>query len=58
MKATFENWELVIRIQANVTDPPPSASGKTRIVSSTHGALTTTLTVQGKPVKINLNAYV
>ena len=56
MKVTIENNELVIRIE--LTDPRPSASGKTLVVATSGGNKATTATVQGKPVIIGLNAYI
>jgi hypothetical protein len=56
MKVTIENNELVIRIP--MTDPRPSASGKTLVVASSGGNKATTATVNGKPVIIGLNAYI
>lgn len=48
---------LVIRIPVN-SNPPPSSSGKTLTVASTHGFQTTPVTIDGKPVKVSLNASV
>lgn len=56
MKVTIEGKELVIRIE--LEDPTPSASGKTLVVASTRGNMTTAATVNGKPVIIGLNAYI
>lgn len=36
----------------------PSASGKTTVVASTNGNQPTSITVDGKPVIIGLNAYI
>lgn len=36
----------------------PSASGKTMVVASTNGNQATTITIDGKPVIIGLNAYI
>lgn len=47
MKVTLEGSDLVIRIPANVTNPPMSKSGKSRSVL-----------VQGKQVVVGFNAYV
>lgn len=58
MSVTLKNGKLVIEIDANVANPPASASGKSRIVASTNGNLTTSVMVQGKPVVIGLNAYI
>lgn len=56
MQATVEGNELVIRIP--MTDPRPSASGKTLVVASTNGNVRTTVMVAGKPVTVGLNAYI
>jgi hypothetical protein len=56
MKATIENQELVLRIP--LQEPTPSASGKTLVVASTHGNMTTSAQIAGKPVIIGLNAYI
>ena len=57
MKVTIENNELVIRIP--VQNPPqPSKSGKTLIVATSSGNVTTSCMVDGKAVIIGLNAYV
>lgn len=57
MKVTIENNELVIRIEME-NPPQPSASGKTLVVASSRGNVTTSAQVQGKPVVIGLNAYI
>jgi len=36
----------------------PSKSGKTMLVASSGGNVTTTATVDGKPVTVGLNAYI
>jgi len=56
MQVRIENNELVIRIK--MQDPAPSKKGKTLIVATTHGFVTTTVEVDGKPVVISLNAYI
>ena len=48
----------VMTIEIDMQAPAPSASGKTLIVASTHGATPTTATVNGKPVTVSLNAYI
>ncbi len=45
-------------ITADLETPTPSASGKTLVVCSTRGNLTTTAQVNGKPVIVGLNCYV
>jgi hypothetical protein len=58
MKVSIEKGELVIRIPANVKNPPESASGKTLIVASSHGNQKTGVQVLGKELTIGLNAYI
>jgi hypothetical protein len=57
MKVTIEGKELVIRIPVE-TPPRPSKSGKTMIVASSSGNVTTPCVVDGKQVVIGLNAYI
>ena len=57
MKVSIEGKELVIRMDLE-EQPTPSASGKTLVVASTRGNMTTSVLVQGKPVIIGLNAYI
>ena len=56
MKATIQGDKLVIEIE--ITDPRPSASGKTLVIATSGGNKATTATIQGKPVIIGLNAYI
>jgi hypothetical protein len=55
--AEIKDGNLVLTIPMNPA-PVASASGKTKIVASTHGNIVTTATVDGKPVTIGLNAYI
>ena len=57
LEAKLVGKKLVITIDMN-EQPTPSATGKTLVVASSHGNQPTTLTVQGKPVVIGLNAYI
>jgi hypothetical protein len=45
---------IAIPLQA----PRPSSTGKTLVVATSGGNVTTTATVDGKPVTIGLNAYI
>jgi hypothetical protein len=55
MNATIKNGQLVITIPVN--DPmPPSESGKSLLLASTHGAVN--LAIDGKVVAVSVNAYV
>lgn len=56
MKVTIEKGVLVIRIP--MTEPTPSASGKTLSVASTHGNQKTDVEVDGQRVIVGLNAYI
>ncbi len=56
MKATIKNDTLHIEIPLQT--PTPSKSGKTKIVASSGGNVTTSALVDGKPVTIGLNAYI
>ncbi|MHC1766122.1 MAG: hypothetical protein AB9869_17780 [Verrucomicrobiia bacterium] len=57
MNAKIEGRELVIRIPIE-EQPQPSASGKTLVVATTRGNVRTSITIQGKPVTIGVNAYI
>lgn len=57
MEVTIKDGILHIAIGTQ-KPPQPSKSGKTLVVASTHGNLTTTAEVDGKPVIIGLNAYI
>lgn len=56
MNAKIENGKLVIEIPLQA--PTLSASGKTKVVASTHGNVKTGVMVEGKAVTIGLNAYI
>jgi len=56
MEASIQDNVLTIRIPLQA--PKPSASGKTLVVASSGGNVTTTATVNGKPVTVGLNAYI
>ena len=56
MKAEIVGKNLVITVP--LSDPTPSASGKTLVVASSHGNKETDAKVNDKPVIIGLNAYV
>lgn len=47
---------LVVRL--GMQAPTASASGKTRVVATTHGNVPTSVLVDGKPVIVGVNAYV
>ena len=52
----IEGKRLVIT--ADLETPTPSASGKTMVVASSRGNVTTTAVVDGKPVILGLNCYI
>lgn len=56
MQATIKNNKLIVEI--DLQQPKPSASGKTLVVATSGGNITTSATVNGKPVTIGLNAYI
>lgn len=56
MKAKIENGNLVLTIPMQA--PTPSSSGKTLVVASSHGNMTTDAEVNGKKVIVGLNAYI
>lgn len=56
MKAIIK--DNVLHIEMPLQSPRPSASGKTLVVATTGGNLTTSATVNGRPVTIGLNAYI
>ena len=56
MHAKIENGKLTIVLDANTSNPPVSASGKTRLVASDRDK--GVLQVDGKPLTIQVNAYV
>lgn len=58
MSAKLEKGKLVITIDAITENMPASASGKSRVVATTNGNVTTSVIVDGKPVVIGLNAYI
>ncbi len=57
IEAKIEDGMLVIKIPMNAR-PTPSASGKTLVVASSHGNVTTEARVDGKPVVLGINAYI
>ena len=57
MQVTIEGKELVIRIPLE-NPPRPSKSGKTMIVATSSGNVTTSATVDGKQVVVGLNCYI
>jgi hypothetical protein len=56
MTVTLKGSKLIIEVDANVTNPPPSSSGKTRLVASETSK--TSVNVDGKQLVVALNAYI
>jgi hypothetical protein len=56
MKAEIVGKNLVITVP--LSEPTPSASGKTLVVASSHGNKETEAKINGKPVIIGFNAYI
>lgn len=56
MKVTIEGKDLVVRIP--MQKGKPSKSGKTLVVATTHGNVETDAKVNGKKIKLGLNAYI
>ena len=57
MEVKIEGQFLIIKMPLN-PEPTLSASGKSRVVASSHGNQATTATVNGKPVTVGVNAYI
>jgi hypothetical protein len=56
MDVKIENGKLIITIDLH--EPTSSASGKTLVVATTYGNVTTPCVIEGKNVVIGLNAYI
>lgn len=56
MTVKIENNELVLRLPLG--DPSPSKSGKSLTVATTSGIVQTSAMIQGKPVKVGVNAFI
>jgi len=56
MKVEILGNQMVITVPI-AADPQPSASGKTLIVYSSKGNVSTAVQIKGKPVIIGLNCY-
>jgi hypothetical protein len=57
MQVEIKDGNLHIVIPVN-NPLEPSKTGKSRMVASTHGTVTTTVLVEGKPLKVGLNSYI
>jgi len=47
-----------LHIEMDLETPAPSASGKTLVIGSSHGNVTTSAMLNGKPIVIGVNAYI
>ena len=56
MKATVKDKVLIIEIPLQKAEA--SKSGKSHIVASTHGFTAAGISVEGKPVKLNVTAII
>jgi hypothetical protein len=56
MTAKIENGLLIITLPMQT--PAPSSTGKTLVVASSHGNTKTDLQVDGKTVRIGVNAFI
>ena len=56
MTVTLKGNVLTIVVDANVTNPPMSGSGKSRLVASESAK--TAVNVDGKQLVVSLNAYI
>jgi hypothetical protein len=57
MKATVKDGILTITTPID-KDPQTSKSGKSKVVASSRGIVTTDLMIEGKPLRIGLNAFI
>jgi hypothetical protein len=58
MSAKVEVKGNKLIIELDLTPPTPSSTGKTLSVAGTHGATVTEAKIEGKPITINVNAYI
>lgn len=56
MKTEIKDGNMIITIP--MEKPTPSSTGKSLIVASSHGAVKTDAIVNGKPVKVNISAFI
>ena len=56
VKVTIKNGRMLIDLPTQAL--APSASGKTLVLASSHGNVTTACIVDGKPVTVGVNAYI
>ena len=58
MAITTEIKGKQLVITADLETPRPSASGKTLVVASSHGSTLTSAVIDGKPIKVNITAWI
>ena len=58
LKVSIENGELVLRVPAEVENPPLSKSEKSYLVASTRGNQVTELVVKGEKVIVGMTAFI
>jgi hypothetical protein len=58
MSATVDLNGKTLTIKLHMQTPTPSTSGKTLVVASTHGRITTTLRCHKEPIVVNANAFI
>ena len=58
MKVTIDEERKTMTIIIDLQTPQASKSGKTLVVASTHGNITTGEKINGKEVTIGVNAYI
>lgn len=58
MEASIKGNKLTIVIDCDPTAKEVSSTGKSRIVATSGGNQATTISVDGKPVRIGVNAYI
>jgi hypothetical protein len=56
--ASIDTKRNVLLLELPLQKPEPSSSGKTLVVASTHGNVETDVEVQGRKVKVGVNAYI
>jgi len=57
MDVELKDNKLIIKIDI-YEKPVLSSSGKTLVVASSHGNQVTSVTIDGKPVVVGVNAYI
>jgi hypothetical protein len=58
LSVKHDEAKQVLIITIDTQKPTPSASGKTLVVASTHGNQTTGIEVNGRNLRVGVNAYI